>query len=246
MPVFFIPPDSIRHGTVTITGPLLEHLRGSLRVQTGEEVWLGNGRRQRYRIRVTHIDRRELRGEILEERTARVPIVPSLALGQALLKGERMEWVIQKATELGVAAIVPLVSARVITRPKAERLTPQHERSQRIALEAAQQAERWDIPLVSRPEAASDFFASRSPSSLKLILVEREGEQGLPSVALPQSAEHHIVLAVGPEGGWEQDELQRAVEAGFTPVTLGPRILRAETAAVAGISILQSRLGELG
>ncbi|HJU06073.1 MAG TPA: 16S rRNA (uracil(1498)-N(3))-methyltransferase [Nitrospiraceae bacterium] len=245
MPVFFIPPESVRHGTVTITGALLDHLRGSLRTQTGEALWVGNGR-QRYRIRVSDIGRRELRGDILEKQNAPEDTSPSVTLGQAMLKGERMDWVVQKATELGVAVIVPLVSARVITRPKDDRLKPQQERWQRIALEAAQQAERWTIPVVSPSQRASDFFPGQSSSSLRLLLSERHLGQHLQAVTLPDGRDGHVILAVGPEGGWEGDEAQDALKCGFIPVTLGPRILRAETAAIASISILQSRLGELG
>jgi 16S rRNA (uracil1498-N3)-methyltransferase len=245
MPVFFVPPESVQRQTVTITGTLLDHLRASLRIQRGEELWMGTGRR-RYRIRVSDVDRRELRGDILDEQSAPGETGPSVTLGQAMLKGERMDWVVQKATELGVAVIAPVVSARVITRPKADRLKPQQERWQRIALEAAQQAERWTIPVVSSSQSVSDFFETQAPSSLRLLLSERRSGQRLHAVALPDGPDHQVVLAVGPEGGWEGEEVQHALERGFTPVTLGSRILRAETAAIAAISILQSRLGELG
>jgi 16S rRNA (uracil1498-N3)-methyltransferase len=245
MPVFFISPDAIRHGTVIITGPLLDHLRASLRTQDGEELWFMDGLRQRYRVRVKHIDRLELRGQILEQKTAPVRTSPTVTLGQAMLKGERMEWVVQKATELGIAALVPLLTARVITRPRSERLKPLQARWQRIALEASQQAERWDIPVISSYLSVSDFFATCASTGLRLILRERESGESLQTIILPAASDQSIVLAVGPEGGWEQEELHQAAERGFIPVTLGTRVLRAETAAIAATSILQSRLGEL-
>ena len=246
MPVFFITADQIQHETVTITGELLDHLRASLRVRTGERIWTGDERRRRYLIEVTHVDRRALQGHVVEQRTGPAPATPRLLLGQALLKGERMDWTIQKATELGVAAIIPLVSSHTVVRPKHARADSQQERWQRIAIEAAQQSERWDVPAVGSPCGVSEFFAKPDPAVLKLILSERGSGLSLRSVSLPSAPAHTIALAIGPEGGWRDEELDQAGVNGFLAVTLGARILRAETAALAALSILQSRLGELG
>lgn len=157
-----------------------------------------------------------------------------------------MEWVIQKATELGVAVILPLVTEQTIVRPKKERAGSRRERWQRIALEAAQQSERWEVPTVEAPRSALEFFSDPGPATLKLVLQERSRAQSLRAVALPSSPAETIALAVGPEGGWRDEELNRAQASGFLPVVLGDRILRAETAALAAVSVLQSRLGELG
>ncbi len=246
MPVFFITADQVRNGTVTITGELLEHLRASLRVRTGERIWTGDEHRRRYCIEVTHVDRRALQGRVVEQRAGPAEAAPRLLLGQALLKGERMDWTIQKATELGAAAIIPLVSSHTVVRPKRARVDSQQERWQRIAIEAAQQSERWDVPAVGAPCGVSEFFVRPDPTALKLILSERGSGQSLPSVPLPSTPAHTIALAIGPEGGWRTDELDQACANGFLSVTLGTRILRAETSALAALSVLQSRLGELG
>ena len=246
MPVFFITADQIQEKAVTITGPLLDHLRASLRVRIGERIWVGDDRRRRYLIETTHVDRRALHGTVIEQRTGPASARPRILIGQAVLKGDRMDWAVQKATELGAAAIVPLVSEQTVVRPKHMRVNAQQERWQRIAVEAAQQSERWDIPTVSIPISAMEFFATPDIGTLKLILSEREAGQSLGLVPLPSSATHSVALAVGPEGGWRDEELTRADANGFLPVTLGARILRAETAALAAISVVQSRLGELG
>lgn len=246
MPVFFIASGQIQNGTVTITGPLLDHLRASLRVQTGERIWTGDERRQRYLIEVTRIDRRTLCGHVLEQRTGPAPAAPRILIGQSILKGERMDWVIQKSTELGAASIVPLVSERTVVRPKQTRVGSQQERWQRIALEAAQQSERWDIPTIGSPCSVPEFFSKPDPAALKLILSERGTGQSLGSVPLPSSPMNTIALVIGPEGGWREEELSQAHANGFLPVTLGTRILRAETATLAALSVIQSRLGELG
>lgn len=246
MPVFFITADQIHGNAVTITGPLLNHLRASLRVKPGERLWIGDERRRRCHIEVTHIDRRTLRGTVLDQCTGPAPTAPRLLIGQAILKGERMDWAIQKATELGVAAMIPLVSEQTVVRPKQGRAGTQQERWQRIALEAAQQSERWEVPAVGAPSSAMAFFSTPGQAALKLILSERETGQSLGSVTFPSSPAETIALAIGPEGGWRDEELAEARAHGFLPVTLGTRILRAETATLAAVSVIQSRLGELG
>jgi len=246
MPVFFITADQVRDETVRIEGPLLHHLRNSLRCRVGEEVWLGDGEKQRYRIQIVGITPRTLSGRILERQAMPSSGSPTFTIGQALLKGERMDWVIQKASELGAASLVPLVSRHVIVRPRADRLTAQQQRWQRIALEAAQQAERWEVPVVHTTREAMVFFAEQPAGTIRLFLSERADGAGLASVGLPRGPEGRVTIAVGPEGGWTKEERENALHHGFTPVTLGPRILRAETATLAALTILQSRLGELG
>lgn len=246
MPVFFITADQISNGTVAISGKLCDHLRASLRVRPGEQIWVGDEHRRRYRIEVTHADRRVLRGAVVEEQSGPAPSTAPVLIGQSILKNERMDWAIQKATELGVAAIVPLVSEQTVVRPNPGRVDAQQERWQRIALEAAQQSERWDVPAVRAPRSAGAFFANPDGAALKLILTERERAQSLNSIPLPSSPSKPIAFAIGPEGGWRAEELAEALAHDFLPVTLGARILRAETAALAALSILQNRLGELG
>ncbi len=246
MPVFFVTADQVRNGTAVISGDLCDHLRASLRIRPGERIWVGDGHRRRYLLDVTHVDRRVLRGSVVEERLGPVPSAPRLVIAQSILKSERMDWAIQKATELGAATIVPLVSEQTVVRPKQGRVASQQERWQRIALESAQQSERWEVPAVDLPVRAVDFFARPEAAALKLILAERGPGQSLRSLPLPSSPDEAVVLAIGPEGGWREEELAGARAHDFLPVTLGARILRAETATLAALSILQNRLGELG
>jgi 16S rRNA (uracil1498-N3)-methyltransferase len=236
----------VQNGAVTIAGSLCNHLRDSLRIRAGEELWLGDEQRRRYRVIAARIDRHAITGNVLEQVTGPVPAIPPITLGQALLKGDRMDWVIQKATELGAASLVPLITGHAVVRPRAGRLFPQQERWQKIALEAAQQAERWEVPPVMPPCGTATFFEAQTSASLKVILCERTSGQSFSTLSLPSGPGSHIVLAVGPEGGWKKEEVEQAVACGFVPVTLGKRILRAETAALTALSLLQGRLGELG
>jgi 16S rRNA (uracil1498-N3)-methyltransferase len=218
-----------------------------MRYQPGDELWVGDDRRKRYRVRVGHVDARELRGDVIEEAMG-PPSGRQLVLGQALLKGERMDWVIQKATELGIDRLVPLITGHTVVRPKAGRIDTQQQRWQRIALEAAQQSERWDVPHVERPHAVREFFAASGFAAVRLILIEPSDAspkllESLSSVPLGTGP---IVVAIGPEGGWREEELTSSTECAFRRVGLGARVLRAETAALAALAVLQGRLGNLG
>lgn len=170
---------------------------------------------------------------------------PRILLAQALLKGEHMDWIVQKATELGVYGIVPLITHRGVVRPQATRISGQVSRWQRIALEAAQQSEQWHIPGIEPPCGSRKFFMDRA-APLKLMLVERAGGESFRTLPLNSNPQDTIVLAIGPEGGWSTDELTVAGEQGFRSTTLGTGILRSETASLAALTILQSRLGKLG
>lgn len=215
-------------------------------MEIGERIWLCDDRQRRYHVEIIRVNSRELSGTVLEERQAPLSQSPSIVLAQALLKGERMDWLIQKATELGVRAIVPLLTRHGVVKPHYSRVDAQLTRWQRIALEAAQQSEQWVVPSIRLPAEVDTFFPKPDHVTTKLILNERATGQSLRSVPLPSGPDASIVVVTGPEGGWAPEETELAEQSGFTSVTLGPRILRAETATLAAVSLVQSRLGELG
>jgi 16S rRNA (uracil1498-N3)-methyltransferase len=244
MPTFFLSSEAIVPPAIHISGPLLNHLRQSLRLQPGEILTVTDDRGRRYRTEIIEVTSRALTGRIVETIAAPPRTSPSIILAQALLKGEKMDWVIQKATELGVERIVPLAASHSVIRLRADRIDHQLARWQRIALEAAQQSERWSVPVISQPAAVGELLDWSKPAQAKLVLAERSQGASLTAVPLPGTGDE-IWLLVGPEGGWEDEELGQVLEHGYTAITLGSRILRAETAAIATISVLQSRLGGL-
>lgn len=247
MPVFFLSPQCITPPTVSVTGDLLRHLRDSLRIGVGETILVADGEDRRYRTEITAITKQSMTGRVIDVIHRPSQRAPTLTLGQALLKGEKMDWVIQKASELGVQTIIPIQSRQSIVQLKADRIETQIARWQRIALEAAQQSEQWHIPTVTRPLSLSSCTTQTPADSLALILTERRGQiSTLASIALPTSPGASIIVLVGPEGGWTREETATAEETGCIPITLGPKILRAETATMIAIGILQYRLGELG
>jgi 16S rRNA (uracil1498-N3)-methyltransferase len=246
MPVFFVPPEHITPTTIAIGGDLLIHLRDSLRVTIGETVCLSDGAGHRYRTEITAITKQMISGRIIEAQTQPPRHTPALALAQALLKGEKMDWVIQKATELGVRTIVPLEAGRSIVHIRPDRLAAQLARWRRIVLEAAQQSEQWVVPTITQPRSLQKICSTPEPAVVSLFLAERCDGTGLGDVLLPSDANTTVLLLIGPEGGWTKEETLIAEQAGCQSITLGSSILRAETAALAAISILQSRLGNLG
>jgi 16S rRNA (uracil1498-N3)-methyltransferase len=245
MSTFFVAPDAVTPPTIRITGDLLHHLRDSLRLCPGDSLILNNGRGTRYRVEVTHITRQAIDTRILEQQTEPARRTSPIVLGQALIKGDKMDWVIQKATELGVATIVPIHSTHSVIKPNPERLEHQRARWNRIARGAAQQSERWTLPVIADPIDLAEVCRRYASAALKSMLAERSSSASLATISLPLNRQHPIIVLIGPEGGWAPDEQRLAQEQNFLLLTLGPRILRAETAAIAALSILQSRLDEM-
>ncbi len=247
MPVYFIRTDQIQGQRISIDGELSHHLRDVLRVRVGETLRLVDEQPKRYLASVVAVTRAGLTLAILEveQPVARHEII--LHLGIGLFKSEPMDWLLQKATELGVSRLSPLLTRRSVPL-RHERSDHQHHRWVRIVTEASQQSSRWDIPTIDAPTDLGRFLLDRPvdapPDDLKLILTEPEH----PSTALAdllvqvrdaRSSAQRITLLVGPSGGWEALEVQGAVEAGYRPGSLGPRALRSETAALAALAIVQ-------
>jgi 16S rRNA (uracil1498-N3)-methyltransferase len=245
MPAFFVTGEQVIGPTVIIRGDLLRHLRTSLRVRPGEELRLTESHIRRHLVRVESVTPEQLTASVLDTSQRPAGPVPAVILGQALLKHDQMDWVIQKATELGVASIVPLITSRGVVRPDGARIKVQRDRWNRIAFEAAQQAERWDSPEVMEPQAWLNWVVALPSAATRMLLHERRRAVPLSDITLSRTVDQPLVLAIGPEGGWTEEETDAADRAGFQSVSLGERILRAETAALAGITLLQGRLGQL-
>ncbi|RMH31491.1 MAG: 16S rRNA (uracil(1498)-N(3))-methyltransferase [Nitrospirae bacterium] len=245
MPAFFIHSKDIHHSIITIHTPsLFQHLTRSLRIRLGETIYFTDEQRRRYRSRIIDISRTRLEAEVLESRIGPPPPASPLTLAQAILKGEKMAWVVQKATELGVTRISPLITERSLIKLNAHQAQRYRQRLMRIALEAAQQAERWDIPTVDTP-CPFEQFVREAHTPVKFLLVERHAGESLLATGLLAPSVGPVMLGIGPEGGWSDRELALAQAEGFYFASLGERILRAETAALAAVCLVQSRLSNL-
>jgi 16S rRNA (uracil1498-N3)-methyltransferase len=228
--------DEVSGNTAALTGVHADHLMRVLRARVGQEFDIAAGPSVR-RGRITAITADRIDFELGEEVAAAPAANVTLLL--AVFKFDRMEWAIEKCTELGVLRIVPVIARRTDTHLAAA-ATKRTERWRRIALEASEQSRRSAPPEITTPLKLRE--AVNSAGALRIVLAESEqGTQLRDALAAP-SIEGEILLAVGPEGGWTEDELQLFQKSGWVSASLGPTILRAETAAIAATAIVISQL----
>jgi 16S rRNA (uracil1498-N3)-methyltransferase len=223
------------------------HLRDVLRLERGAEVFVFDGVGQEYRCEVKESARGLVRLNVVEEVEAARPESPlDLELAVALLKGEKFDLVVQKATELGARGIVPLITKQADVRLRDERDGERRvARWQRIALEASKQSGRAVVPVVSAPRLfASLVEANVGGERWRVMFSEREGQELLETIKNVPASAAAVTALVGPEGGWTDEEIRQARDAGWNIVTLGGRTLRAETAAIAVTALLQHLLGD--
>jgi 16S rRNA (uracil1498-N3)-methyltransferase len=227
-----------------LTGDLAHHLRDVLRGRPGEIVSLVDEKQVQYRAALDQITKKQVVAKILRKKESPGRPARSVTLAQAILKGKKMDWVIQKSAELGVTTLIPVVTERTIARPRSERESHQTERWQAIAQEAAQQCGRLDIPSVQSTVTLDSLLKNPPESSLKLALWEAEQRLSLKSTLRNLKERTSISVLIGPEGGFPLREIEKAREAGWVTVSLGPRIVRAETAGMAVLAILEYELNE--
>jgi 16S rRNA (uracil1498-N3)-methyltransferase len=230
---------------IRITGEGLYGLT-SRKARPGELVTLTGEGGKEFRGRVLSINRREAWVLVFESLVPPTESSKKIILLQALPDKERMELIIQKATELGVHSIVPFKSKRSISLEEREGKQPKAHRWQSIAIKATQQSRRGMVPTVEPYCNFSKALGYGEDSDLKILLWEKGSENPLRDVLRSQGNCEKVVLMVGPEGGFDPREVQRAQERGFIPVSLGRRILTTETAAIVLVGILQYELGNLG
>jgi 16S rRNA (uracil1498-N3)-methyltransferase len=246
MPVYFIPSKEIEHRRIRLTGPLAHHLRDVLRCEVGDRFHLVDEAQRGYLAEVGRLDRRGVEITLIDK-IPQPPFSPlSITLGQAVLKADKMEWVVQKGTELGIDRMVPLMTRRTTVRIRPERAGAQRERWNRIALEASQQSGRWTIPRIEAPQSLDEWLKTVPSEATRLILSEREEPGTGRKLFQNPLRDDRVVVLVGPEGGFEEEEVSRAAGFGFLPVSLGPRTLRAETASLAVLALVQYQWGDLG
>ena len=229
----YVPRASVRDGAVEIGGDELRHLR-TLRLGPGDALIVFDDSGTEHTVRLERVDRRMARGVIEHSEAVSRESGLTVTLLPALLKGPRMDTVIEKATELGVRAIAPVLTARCV----AER--GHVARWRRIALSAAKQCGRTATPEIAEPAPLAERLEAAA-DGLRLVAWEEATEPGWDQ--LPDAVTAVTVL-LGPEGGFAPDEAARAQAAGFHPVSLGGRVLRADTAAVVAVALCQHRWGD--
>ena len=242
---FYAPPSAFNfdESIVTLAADEARHLRDVLRLKPRDAVYVFDGAGREYRCIVKDARRDSAELWIDTQHPAKPESQLQLKLGVALLKGEKFDLVVQKATELGVQHIAPVTTRHADIHLRddsdaAKRVT----RWQRIALEASKQSGRAVLPEVSAPESFESFVEGTKDAELCLMFSERGGG-GMWLIA--GRAPRSVVALVGSEGGWSDEEIESAREHEFHVITLGGRILRAETAAITATALLQHLFGDL-
>lgn len=258
---FYSPPENFSDdgARVALSREETQHLAGALRLAAGEEVYVFDGEGREFMCAVVDDARRGAGRATLEVRAAVEPQCAEspleLTLCVALLKGEKFDLVVQKATELGVERVVPVETARADVRLSRGRggdagARKRVERWRRIAVEAAKQSGRARVPEVIEPLSLTDLLTKDSAGgtdakSRRLIFAERGGHSLVKTVGAWGAKPARVAALVGPEGGWEDAEIDHATELGWEAVTLGGRVMRAETAGIVVSALLQHLCGDL-
>ena len=253
---FFAPPSAFtsNRASVTLASEEARHLREVLRLKAGDEVYVFDGAGHEFHCRVSESRRDTAALEVVSEISPAKPESPlQLSLAVALLKGEKFDLVVQKATELGVGSVVPLVTKHADIRLRdASDAAKRVARWQRIALEASKQSGRAVVPEVSNPIAFKSLIETQRTQTADaeggwqgLMFSERDGaslDEWCKSSPIELSS---LTALIGSEGGWADEEIALARDAGWSIITLGGRTMRAETAAIAVSALLQHRFGDL-
>ena len=239
---FFIPPHWIDPPIIHLRGDTARQIHTVLRMQPGDEIVVLDNSGMEWRVVLTLVNKTSTQGQIIVQQPAPGEPELQLTLYQGTLKGQKFEWVLQKGTELGVSRFAPTICQRSVVRDKST-LLKKYDRWQQIIKEAAEQSGRGKLPQLAQPLTLAEALIQPQPDVLRLMPWEEANDTTLKEV-LSKSALKNIALFIGPEGGFTTEESQLAQKAGAKLVTLGPHILRAETAGLAACAVIMYQLGE--
>lgn len=221
----FFSSSPIRETHLTLDETEAHHLLHVMRVRVGDEVVVFDGEGCEFTARVARLKRATVELDVLDRREVSRELERMVTVAAPLPKGDRQRWLVEKLVELGVARLMPLVTARSVARPESSAL----DRLRKTVIEASKQCGRNRLLEIAEAQPAMDFFSQPANRAIRLIAHPSDST----SVDLSPSSDEPLQLAVGPEGGWTDDEVGVALQAGWRAVNLGPAILRTETAAIA-------------
>lgn len=249
---YFVPVEQLMETQVFVTQDDAHHLMKVMRANVGDRFIASNGVNREVLAEITEIDKGMVTAEVVEELVMNNEPLVEVWVAQSLPKGDKMEAVIQKCTEIGATRFIPFVSQRTVVQYDGKKEAKRLERWQKIAKEAAEQAHRNRVPIVESPFAWKQLLQLVGDAEAALFCYEKEeglqfrdaltDEAGLKE---PRNAKR-IILIVGPEGGFTEQEAEEAEAAGCKTVRLGKRILRTETAAMVGLTCILYESGEMG
>ena len=237
---FYAPPKQFTEAEVALSQDETRHLRDVLRLKPGEEVQVFDGEGREFVCEITAIRKSASDLRIVREIQPSAPeSTLRLTLAAAIYKNDKLDLVVQKAVELGVVRFRPLVTLR--SEARLRDAGKRAERWRKIALEATKQCERARVMEIDEPVSFDDFLKDVDVRSGAALIFSEKGGSGLPATL----DQRQVTALVGPKGGWEDSEIEAAIDQGFTSIKLGHRIMRAETAAISFAALLQHRFGDL-
>ncbi len=243
---FFLRKEQIRSHEAALTGPDVRHIRTVLRLGDGDELILFDGEGSEYRARIVDSTPQKITLLILHQYCAVSESPVEITIAQALLKARKMDRIIRQLTELGAFAFIPFRAQRSVPRLEPKRLAARKQRWENIARESLKQCGRFRTPNVGPLISFRELMSSPRPYDLNIIF--HNDQPGLEPWFCPTGKRgiRKVLALVGPEGGFTDEEVALARQAGFTCASLGPRILKSDTAAIAAATILQHSLGDMG
>ena len=247
---FFIDKGSIVNNEVIINGDEAKHIKEVLRMKKNDSLVLFDGQKSEYDAQIKDFINKSIVCKInkVYENTSEPPI--NIVLFQSIPKSDKMDYIVQKCVEIGVNKIVPVVTERTIVKLKNNKSVQEKKinRWKKISLEASKQSGRGTVPVIDYPIMMDDIkeYLSDFDFEIKLLPYEKEGNNKLKSLLKEVNEKINIAVFIGPEGGFKEEEVKMLIDCGFKIVSLGPRILRTETAGITVISIIQYELGDVG
>lgn len=246
LPRFFVDTPLAPNTTVTLDESVTRHIH-VLRLAAGDDVCLFDGSGHEFRARLDAINKRDATASLADATQPDTEARYAITLAQGIAGGDKMDWLIEKAVELGVNAVAPLQTERGVVRLSGERAAKRVQHWQALVQAACEQCGRARVPVVAPVATLREWLAAAKSTDTPRVLLSPRGTQSLTQWAVqsrPRIEGSGIVLLIGPEGGLSPDEEALAEAAGFLPLTLGRRILRTESAALAAVSALHAVLGE--
>lgn len=245
---FFINRDTISQDQCIIEGDDVKHIYKVLRLQPGANININDGCGSEYLGEIIEINKKEVRVKLLEKVNINNESSIKVHLYQGMPKASKMDLIVQKCTELGVNSITPLITERVVVKGMEASEFKKVDRWSRIALEACKQSKRSIIPEINTPINFDELLEGIKSYDLIVVPYENKENYGIKylSKKISNANIENVAIVIGPEGGFEEDEIKALEEKGAFIVTLGPRILRTETAGFVALSLIMYELGDLG
>jgi len=240
---FFVPRDSVKGSVISVTGEEAHHIADVMRLKVKDKVVTFDGTGKEYIGVIKEVGKKSIVIDVTDTREAPKTLAPRVTLIQAIPKREKIEYLIEKATELGVDSIVPVFTERTIPNWDEEKRASHVIRWRKIAREASKQCGRLDIPKVPEIAQFSNIIIDEKLSGLKLIAALADDTEPIRR-ALKDFKGDQIIIAIGPEGDFTPDEVKSAVGRGFIPVSLGFRVLKSDTAGLFALSVIDYEYSE--